>query len=172
MKSPLSSEVCNATQSWTYYWRNSSLCRKRIIDKAAWAVLQSRTAHEQGRTVTTEHIVPDHCLSLPRAWKLSSHLQSQGSQRVGSPSLCCASINKIVCMTSSASKGWKSPVWGNSAWYGNLLSCSSCLQIKYASKPPVYTNWFWEELYLCECARSGPLQTSEKHKQLLHRKKI
>lgn len=71
-----------------------------------------------------------------------------------------------------ASQGWKSPAWGNNAWYSNFLSSSSCLQIKYASKPQSIQTDFREELYLCERARSGPLLTAEEHKQLLDREKI
>lgn len=50
-------------------------------------------------------------------------------------------IGTSVCTTSSP-PGMEIPARGSSAWCSNWVSCSSCLQTKYASKPPVYTNGF------------------------------
>lgn len=122
---------------------HSSLCRKQSTDSTAWAVFQSGTARvnlEQGLTVVIKP-VSDHCSSLPHAWTAVSH-QLRGAMGTGlSQAVLLWHWHKHL-HDILASKGWKSPARDNNAWYSNFLSCSSCLQIKYASKPPVYTNWF------------------------------
>lgn len=115
---------------------HSSLCRKPSTESTAWAEFQSRTAHEwiwSRADCGAQTCLWARLLTVPQlSWS-----SGQG--------LCQAvllwhwhkRLHDIL-----ASKGWKSPAWGNNAWYSNFLSSSSCLQIKYASKPPVYTKWF------------------------------
>lgn len=84
-----------------------------------------------GLTVVPKPVC-EHGSSLSHSWA--------GAVGRGCARLCCSGIGTNVCMTSSPARDGN--LLHGATMYSNFLSSSSCLQIKYASKPPVYTKWF------------------------------